>query len=84
MGERDLDIFFFCPPGDAEPEELRSLRRVVTGDEESSSSSEPSEQSDFSGVEPGSLEPDLDLETSRSLDELARFLCSLSLFGARV
>lgn len=84
VGERDLDIFFFWPPGDAEPEELRILRRVVTGDEESSSSSEPSEQFDLPGEEPGSLEPDLDLETSRSLSELACSLCSLSLFGARV
>lgn len=84
VGERDLDICFFCTPGDAEPEELRSLRRVVTGEEESSSSSEPSEQSDLSGLEPGSLEPDLDLETSRSLDELARSLCSFSLLGARI
>lgn len=57
---------------------------VLTGEEESSSSSEPSEQSDLSGLVPGSLEPDRDLETSRSLDELARSLCSLSFLGASV
>lgn len=83
-GERDLDSRFFCAPGDAEPEELRSLRRVATGEEDSSSSSEPSERSDLSGLVPGSLEPDLDLETSRSLAELARSFCSLSSLGASV
>lgn len=83
-GERDLDSRFFCSPGDAEPEELRILRRVATGEEESSSSSEPSEQSDFSGLVARSLDPDLDLETSRSLDEVAHSICSLSLLGAIV
>lgn len=69
-GERDLDRCFFCTPGDAEPEELLwRLGAVLTGEKESSSSSEPSEQSEPSGPVPGSLETDL--ETSRSLDELA-------------
>lgn len=85
VGERDFDSCFLCIPGDAEPEELLwRLDVVLTGDEESSSSSEPSEQSDPSGPVPGSLEPDLDLETSRSLDELARSLCSSSWLGERV
>lgn len=82
VGERDLDRCFFCAPGDAEPEEVRSLRRVLTGD--SFSSSEPPEQSDLSGLEPDSLEPDLDLETSLSMDELVRSICSLSLSGATI
>lgn len=72
------DRCFFCTPGDAEPEELLwRLDTVLTGEEESSSSSEPSEQSDPSGSVPGSLEPDLDLETSRSLEEPVRSLWSL-------
>lgn len=77
VGERDLESCFFCTRGDAEPEELLCRRgAVLTGEVESSSSSEPSEQSDPSGPVPGSLEPDLDLETSRSLDEPTRSLCS--------
>ena len=85
VGERDFDSCFFCILGDAEPEELLwRLDNVLTGEVESSSSSEPSEQSDPSGPVPGSLEPDLDLEISRSLDELARSLCSFSLLGERV
>lgn len=75
VGERDFDSCFFCTPGDAE--ELRSLRRVLTGD--SSSSSEPPVHSDLSGLVPGSLEPDLDLETSRSLGETVNSICSLAL-----
>lgn len=70
--ESFLSCCFFCIPGDAEPEELLCLLDVVlTGKEESSSSSEPFEQSDLFGSAPGSGEPDLDLETSCSSDELA-------------
>lgn len=72
VGERDLD---FC---------AAELRRVLTGEGEFASSSEPSEQFDLSGLVPGSLEADLDLETSCSLDELACSLCSSSLLGASV
>lgn len=60
------------------------LDAVLTGEKETSSSSEPAEQSDPSGPVLGSLEPDLDLETSRSLDELVRALCSLSWLGESI
>ena len=56
VGERDLDLD--CTVA------LRSLRRVLTGEEEFASSPEPSEQSDLSGLVPGSLEADLELETT--------------------
>lgn len=77
VGERDLDSCLFFTSGDAEREELLwLLDTILTGD--SSSSSEPSEPPDPSGPGPGpgpgpvpgSWETDLDLETSRSLDEL--------------
>lgn len=56
----------------------------LTGEEDSSSSSEPSECSDPFGPVPGSLETDLDLDTSRSLDKLVRSFCFFSWSGAGV
>lgn len=56
----------------------RDFDSCLTGGGESCSSSEPSDKSDPSGPVPGSLEPDLDLETPRSLGEL---IPSLSWFG---
>lgn len=61
----------------------RDLDSCFTG-EEDCSSSEPSEQSDPSWPAAGSLEPDLDLDTSRSLDELALFPCSASRLGESI
>lgn len=75
VGERDLD---FCTVVEGGP------GRLLTGEEEFASSSEPSKHSDLSGLVPGSLEADLDLETSCSLVELANSLCSSSLLGTRV
>lgn len=81
-GDGDLDSCVFCTSGDGETEELLwRLHVILTGEEESSSSSEPSEQSDPSRL--GSGEPDLDLEISCSLDELVCSLCSLLWLGAR-
>lgn len=79
------DDCFFCTPGETEREELLCFFvAVLTGREGSSSSSEPSEPSDPSGPAPGSLEPDLDLETSFSLNELAGSLSSFSWLGESV
>lgn len=75
VGERDLDFCTVVQGG---------LGRVLTGEEEFASSSEPSKHSDLSGLVPGSLEADLDLETSCSLDELATSFCSSSLLGTSV
>lgn len=74
VGERDLD---FCAVL------LRRLRKVLTGDKEFASSSEPSKGSDLSGLMPGSLEADLDLDTSCSLDEMVLSPCSLSMLRGR-
>lgn len=69
VGEPGLDSCLFFISGDADREELLwLLDTILTGG--SSSSSEPSEPPDPSGPAPGSWETDLDLETSRSLDEL--------------
>lgn len=79
------DNCFFCIPGDTEREELLCcFKAVLTGEEESTSSSEPSEQSDLTGPVAGSLEPDLDLEASLSPAELAGSLCSFSWLGESV
>lgn len=79
VGERDFDSGFFGAPGDADLEELLwRLAATLTGEEGSSSSFECSEHSDPFAPVPGSLEADLDLETSPSLDELAGSAGSLS------
>lgn len=59
----------------------QDLDSCLTGEVESSPSSDPSESSDRSGAAAGSLEPDLDLETSCSLAELTHSCCSLSWLG---
>lgn len=65
-GERDLESCFFGASGDAEPEELFLLfDTILTGD--SSSSSEPSEESEASEPLPGSREADLEVGASKSL-----------------
>lgn len=80
-GDFDLESCFVCIWGDAEPVELPwHLDVILTGEEESFSSSEPSEQSDPSAL--GATEPDLDLETSRSSKVLGGSICSLSLLEA--
>lgn len=68
-GDCDLDNCFFCTFGDGETEELLwHLVVVLAGGEESSSLTEPSEPADPSGS--FSCDPDLDLDISRSIDEL--------------
>lgn len=54
---------------------------VLMGEEELASSSDPSEPSDFSALVPGSLEADLDLETSCSTGGMASSTWSLSVVG---
>lgn len=60
------------------------LGRVLTGEDEFCSLTKLSEQSGFSGLFSGSLEADLDLVASCSINELAGSFCSLLSSGSGV
>lgn len=84
---RDLDLDADRRGEEVERSFLQSVGEgdfCLTGEEEPASTSEPSESSHTSGAVPGSRDPDLDLETSCSLDELASSICSLSWFGENI